>query len=206
MNGRYILLGMEKITKGQKTKLQILQKSNQLFSEKGFDATGVDEIVGSLNLTSGVFYNYFSSKAELLQNVLDLKIQKSKELLLVAQEKESALMWVQRVLKIYLSPQHRDSLSQSCPVTTLSQELIKLNVHQATGLAEYTKEFAEILNRRLMMLSPNNQGKATSIMSLCVGALILSRLESDLSKSDRILSEAYLSAMSMIEKRELYVG
>lgn len=197
---------MEKITKGQKTKLQILQKSDQLFSEKGYSATGVDEIVGSLNLTSGVFYNYFSSKAELLQQVVDQKIQKSKELLLVAQEKESAMMWIQRILKIYLSPQHRDSLAQSCPVTTLSQELIKLNVHHSTGLAEYTQEFATILSRRLMMLSSKNEGKAFSIMSLCVGALILSRLERDVLKSDQILIEAYQSALSLIEKREVHVS
>ncbi len=197
---------MEKITKGQKTKLQILQKSDQLFSEKGYSATGVDEIVGSLNLTSGVFYNYFPSKAELLQQVVDQKIQKSKEMLLVAQEKESAMMWVQRVLKIYLSPQHRDSLAQSCPVTTLSQELIKLNVHHSTGLAEYTQDFAAILNRRLMMLNPKNEGKAFSIMSLCVGALILSRLERDMTKSDLILTEAYNSALSLIEKRDSHVG
>jgi TetR/AcrR family transcriptional repressor of nem operon len=197
---------MEKITKGQKTKLQILQKSNQLFSEKGYNATGVDEIVGSLNLTSGVFYNYFSSKAELLQQVVDQKIQKSKELLLVAQEKESAMMWIQRILKIYLSPQHRDALSQSCPLTTLSQELIKLNAHLSSGLVEYTHEFAVILNRRLMILNPKNEGKAFSIMSLCVGALILSRLERDPLKSDQILNEAYNSALSLIEKRDVYVG
>lgn len=196
---------MEKITKGQKTKLQILERSNHLFSEKGYASTGVDEIVGSLNLSSGVFYNHFSSKAELLQAVIDLKIQRSKEVLLVAQEKESAMMWIQRILKDYLSSQHRDGISQSCPVTTLSQELIKLNVHQSTGLGNYTREFTEILNRRLMILSPKNEGKAVAMMSLCVGALILARLECDVIKSDQILFEAYRTALGMIEKRDLNV-
>lgn len=194
---------MEKITKGQKTKLDILRRSDQLFSEKGYDATGVDEIVGSLNLTSGVFYNYFSSKSELLQDVVQFKVQRSKEVLLVAQEKESATMWVQRFLKMYLSPEHRDGLSQSCPVTTLSQELIKLNVHQKSGLTEYSKEFAEILNRRLIMISPKNQGKASSMIGLCVGSLILARLESDPNKSNQILTEAYVAALKMIETRDV---
>lgn len=196
-------MDMEKITKGQKTKLDILRRSDQLFSEKGYDATGVDEIVGSLNLTSGVFYNYFSSKSELLQDVVQFKVQRSKEVLLVAQEKESATMWVQRFLKMYLSPEHRDGLSQSCPVTTLSQELIKLNVHQKSGLTEYSKEFAEILNRRLIMISPKNQGKASSMIGLCVGSLILARLESDPNKSNQILTEAYVAALKMIETRDV---
>ncbi len=196
----------EKITKGQKTKELILKKANQLFSEKGFDATGVDEIVGSLNLTSGVFYNYFSSKNELLKNVVDIKIQRTKELLLVTESKQSAIEWVQKVLKIYLSVEHRDAIHQSCPITTLSQELIKLNLHESTGLSEYTKEFAEILNRRLMMISPANAGLANAIMSLCIGALILSRLEKENEKSVKILNDAYQAAIKLIEQRRPHVS
>ncbi len=197
---------IEKITKGQKTKELILKKANQLFSEKGFDATGVDEIVGSLNLTSGVFYNYFSSKNELLKNVVDIKIQRTKELLLVTEAKQSAIEWVQKVLKIYLSVEHRDAIHQSCPITTLSQELIKLNLHESTGLSEYTKEFAEILNRRLMMISPANAGLANAIMSLCIGALILSRLEKENEKSVKILNDAYQAAIKLIEQRRPHVS
>ncbi len=197
---------VERITKGQKTKELILKKANQLFSEKGFDATGVDEIVGSLNLTSGVFYNYFNSKNDLLKYIVELKIQRSKELLLVTEAKESAIDWVQKVLKIYLSVDHRDAISQSCPVTTLAQELIKLNLHVSMGLSEYTKEFSEILNRRLMMISPANAGLASAIMSLCIGALILSRLETDNEKSLKILKDAYLAAIKLIEQRRSNVS
>lgn len=196
----------EKITKGQKTKQLILKRANQLFSEKGFDATGVDDIVGSLNLTSGVFYNYFSSKNELLKNVVDIKIQRTKELLLVTEAKQSAIEWVQKVLKIYLSVEHRDAVHQSCPATTLSQELIKLNLHESTGLSEYTKEFAEILNRRLLMISQLNAGKANAIMSLCVGALILSRIEKENEKSAKILNDAYQAAIKLIEQRRPHVS
>jgi TetR/AcrR family transcriptional regulator, transcriptional repressor for nem operon len=207
MNDRYILFVMnEKITKGQKTKELILKKANQLFSEKGFDATGVDEIVGSLNLTSGVFYNYFGSKNQLLKHVVDLKIQRSKDLLLVTEEKQSAISWVQKILTIYLSVEHRDAIQQSCPITTLSQELIKLNLHQSTGLSEYTKDFAEILNRRLMMISSANTGLANAVMSLCIGALILSRLESQNEKSLKILNDAYHAALKLIEQRRSHVS
>ena len=72
--------------------------------------------------------------------------------------------------------------------------------------AFYTNDFSVVLNRRLMMLSPKNEGKASSMMSLCIGALILSRLESDLEKSNEILNQAYRSALSLIEKRDLNVA
>ncbi len=192
---------IEKITKGQKTKQEILKKANQLFSEKGFDATGVDDIVRSLGLSSGVFYNHFESKTALLKQVVEGKIQKSRELLLDVQAKESASEWISRALKTYLSKQHKESTHQSCPLTTLSQELIKLNLHHQTGLSQYTNEFFEILNRRLMMMNPLNAGKANSIMSLCIGAITLARLEKDESKAQAILNDCYQSALMLIERR-----
>lgn len=192
---------LEKITKGQKTKYEILKKANQLFSEKGFDATGVDDIVRSLGLSSGVFYNHFESKIDLLKQVVENKILKSRELLLDVQPKESASEWVGRALKIYLSKQHKDSVRQSCPLTTLSQELIKLNLHHQMGLSNYTSEFFQILNRRLLMMNPLNTGKANSIMSMCVGALMLARLEKDEQKSLAILKDCYQSCLMLIERR-----
>ncbi len=197
---------IRRVTKGQKTKQDILKKANQLFSENGYDATGVDQIVGELNLSSGVFYNYFESKSDLFKQVIEFKISKSKELLLVAQNKESAVSWIQRVLKLYLSEEHKNSVQKSCPVTTLSQELIKLDLHVSMGLSQYTKEFSEILNRRLLMIHPNNVGKANVIISLCIGALTMARLESDVNKSKQILNEALAAALKMIEQRGHHVA
>jgi TetR/AcrR family transcriptional repressor of nem operon len=198
--------GQQRITKGQKTKQDILKKANQLFSEKGFDATGIDQIVGELSLSAGVFYNYFNSKLDLLSQVLNFKILRSKESLLALRDKESAADWVQRVLKIYLSVEHKNSIQNSCPMTTLSQELIKLNVHSLTGLAQYTKEFTEILNRRLIMIHPHNFGKANAIMGLCIGAISMARLEADINKSKEILNDALVAALGMIEHRGTHVA
>ncbi len=207
MNDRSIFISMiEKITKGQKTKSEILKKANELFSIKGYESTGVDEIALAANISSGVFYNYFNSKSELLKQVVEIKIERSKELLLVVQHKESANDWILRILKMYLSTEHRDLVHKSCPMTTLSQELVKLNLHNSVGLTAYGKEFAEILNRRLLMISSKNVGLASSVMSLCVGAVQLARLESDSMKSSQILNDAYTTATGLIQKRGTDAG
>lgn len=190
------------LTKGQLTQNKLLQEANRQFSQKGYDATGVDSIVEALGLTSGVFYAHFSSKKDLLTKILQIKIQRSRERLITPLEKESAADWLKRALKTYLSIEHRDALQSSCPMTTLSQELMKLNLETVTGLEAYSREFAEVLNRRLMMMSHQNQGKATAIMSLCLGAITLARLEKDVSRSNKILSEAYEAALSLVELRK----
>lgn len=49
----------------------ILSAARQVFSDLGFDATTVRDIVRRTGLASGTFYNYFRSKEEVFEAVLD---------------------------------------------------------------------------------------------------------------------------------------
>lgn len=192
---------MSKYKKSETTQRRILETANKLFSECGYQNTGIDEIAGAIGMTSGVVYSQFKSKSEVFNAMMQNKIERSQETLLVVQQKESAHHWIQRALRIYLSSAHRDSKSESCPLTTLSTEIIQLGLQKSTGLLDYTRQFAEVLQRRLLIISPENKDKAHAIMSLCVGAIILSRLEKDQEKSQIILDQAYTSALSMVVTR-----
>lgn len=50
-------------------KEQITQQSIQLFEEKGFSQTSIQDIVDALHVTKGTFYYYFSSKEQLLMDI-----------------------------------------------------------------------------------------------------------------------------------------
>ena len=50
-------------------KEQITNQSIQLFEEKGFSQTSIQDIVDALNVTKGTFYYYFSSKEQLLMDI-----------------------------------------------------------------------------------------------------------------------------------------
>jgi AcrR family transcriptional regulator len=50
---------------------QILQAAEDLFFEKGFDATGVDAIAERAGITGGAIYRHFSSKDEILGVLFD---------------------------------------------------------------------------------------------------------------------------------------
>lgn len=189
----------ENFKKGQLTKMKLVEMAQKLFAENGYQQTGVDSIADSLGLTSGVFYTHFKSKIELLKKALEYKINFSKDFLLTSKNQESASDWVKRILKVYLSKDHRDSLAKACPLTTMSQELIKLKISEQVALAEYTQEFADYLQQKLLTISHQNQDKARPLISLCVGAVQLSRLETDPIKSNQILNQAYHAALAMIQ-------
>lgn len=52
--------------KGKKTKQKILNCALQLFKENGYYNVSVDEIVAKAKSSKGAFYNYFTSKDELV--------------------------------------------------------------------------------------------------------------------------------------------
>jgi AcrR family transcriptional regulator len=69
------------------TKSRILAISEELFADKGFDDTGIDEIAKKVGIAKSVIYYHFKNKDEILHTMyqnfitelLDLKVQKAYE-------------------------------------------------------------------------------------------------------------------------------
>lgn len=60
----------EKKTRRRK---EIVQAAWELFGEKGFDATTIDDMTERAGLSHGTFYLYFSSKEDILRHLGDRK-------------------------------------------------------------------------------------------------------------------------------------
>lgn len=53
------------LTKGERTRLRLLEAAERIFGEKGFHATSVTEIAQEADVANGTFYVYFPSKTDL---------------------------------------------------------------------------------------------------------------------------------------------
>jgi len=62
---------MEKKTRGEQTREEIIQAAARLFSLHGFFATGLMEILEGASISKGAFYHHFKSKEDLAIAVLD---------------------------------------------------------------------------------------------------------------------------------------
>ncbi|OJJ19054.1 hypothetical protein BKI52_19740 [marine bacterium AO1-C] len=60
----------------QERKEEILQVALRLFGEKGYEATSIDMIAKTANISKGLVYNYFENKQKLLETVLDMFFEK----------------------------------------------------------------------------------------------------------------------------------
>jgi len=59
------------VTKGVQTKQNIINKSLQLFSVKGYYNTSINDILEATGLTKGGLYGHFKSKEEIWYAVYD---------------------------------------------------------------------------------------------------------------------------------------
>ncbi|MCK5312951.1 MAG: TetR/AcrR family transcriptional regulator [Desulfobacteraceae bacterium] len=67
---------MTRITKNpEERKNEIIKTAQKLFIEKGFIKTKVNSIVKSIGVSQGVFYYYFSSKDEIIDEIVDRYIK-----------------------------------------------------------------------------------------------------------------------------------
>lgn len=64
------------------TRQRILDAAKQVFIEKGFDRTTIDDVVAASGLSVGAIYNYFRNKDELIRVTIDEGSRRDTEALL----------------------------------------------------------------------------------------------------------------------------
>ena len=68
------------------TREKIMDAAQKLFSARGFDATGVMDIVSAVGMSAGTFYIYFKDKGELFHKVAERSIENLRNHLLTLRQ------------------------------------------------------------------------------------------------------------------------
>ncbi|WP_077622997.1 TetR/AcrR family transcriptional regulator [Sediminibacillus massiliensis] len=89
---------------------QILDAAHQLFVEKGFSTTSIQDILDKAGIAKGTFYNYFDSKnaclRAILQSVTEEIDQKRRELALNTEKSREDIFIKQVAVRIDMNRQH----------------------------------------------------------------------------------------------------
>ncbi len=83
------------------TRNKIIQAARWLFDEQGFDATSVEQIVTRAKVAKGTFYQYYTTKVEVLTDVVrDEGAMKFKAALEAMENGEDALETLERFIEV----------------------------------------------------------------------------------------------------------
>ncbi|WP_033826452.1 TetR/AcrR family transcriptional regulator [Bacillus andreraoultii] len=81
-------------------KKQVILKAHQLFIDKGFHATSINDILEYSGISKGTFYNYFSSKNELLMELFKInytQLEKKRNELLIGQDPSDINIFIKQI-------------------------------------------------------------------------------------------------------------
>lgn len=156
-----------------KNRSAILNSANALFREKGPDAVGVTGLMKRAGFTQGGFYNHFTSKDALVNDVVAMAMDAGLQDLEKQLGSGDDLTAVTGQVEFYLSPEHRDDIEHGCPISGLAHDVRRMGNETQATFAKGLRSAIEEVRKHLG--EDADEGKAAAIYSQLVGGLILAR-------------------------------
>ena len=173
----------------EENRKKVIDVASRLFREHGFEGIGLKDLMEGAGLTHGAFYKQFASKD-------DLAAQASRRALegafgrcatAAAANPQDPLG---AVIAFYLSMGHRGERMDGCPVVALGSDAARQGADVKASFEAGIREYLEMLGSWVGEAGgeePN--GKAMSVLSTMIGAVLLSR-----AVNDPDLAQAFLEA------------
>lgn len=177
------------------TRERILESAMRLFQELGIDAVGLARIMTDAGLTVGTFYTHFKSKEALLQEAMARSLQARHEELARSLRDGN----VEKAVRSYLSPEHRDAPGGGCPVATLAPEIARHARATRVALTAHLEPSLDDIARCLSIQRGKevSRADATAFFGLLVGTLQLARATSNSAESGAILQAGVGAALRL---------
>ncbi len=178
------------------TRQRILETAGRRLKADGIDGSGVATLMADAGLTNGAFYAHFSSKEDLIANVVADQIGNQARSI---SELPPGRAGLRGFVQHYLSAEHRDDPGLGCPAAALLDEIGRC---PAGAKDAYTEGVRVILDQIAVRLSPRNpqgaRGKALALYTMAVGTMQLSRAMSDRALADEVLECGLENALALL--------
>jgi AcrR family transcriptional regulator len=183
----------------QATRQRILEAAGRRFKQDGIDGAGVAAVMSEAGLTNGAFYGHFTSKEDLVANVLADQLRAQRQGL-DAQPSDRA--GLEAFIRSYLSPQHRDQCADGCPSAALLDEIAR---RPAATRQVFTDELTAVIDDIASRLDPTDveaaRTDALTLFGLMIGTLQLARALTDRPLSDQLLARGLETASKLLNDR-----
>ena len=187
-------------SKGRKqaTRQRILEAAGRRFKQDGIDGAGVATVMSDAGLTNGAFYAHFSSKEDLVANVLADQLRAQRQSIDTESPNRAGL---EAFVRSYLSPEHRDQFGDGCPSAALLDEIARRPTETRDV---FTAEVMGVVDDIASRLDPTDveaaRAGALTVFGLMVGTLQLARTLTDRDLSDRVLARGVQTALRLLDE------
>ena len=183
----------------QATRQRIVEAAGRRFKHDGIDGAGVAALMSDAGLTNGAFYGHFTSKEDLVANVLADQLRAQRHSLDAEPSDRAGL---EAFIRSYLSPQHRDQAADGCPSAALLDEIAR---RPAATRQVFTDELMAEIDDIAARLDPTDadaaRTDALTVFGMMIGTLQLARALTDRDLSDQLLARGVETALKLLDDR-----
>jgi AcrR family transcriptional regulator len=119
------LIGKDKReVQGEATRLALTTAARELFGERGYAATSIDEVASRAGVTKGAFYHHYGGKADLFQEVYEQVMREVSD----------------KVVSVFLEPDHWTALTSGCQLmidAQLDPAVRRIALHDARSVLSW---------------------------------------------------------------------
>jgi TetR/AcrR family transcriptional repressor of nem operon len=181
------------------TRQRIVEAAGRRFKQDGIEGAGVAAVMSDAGLTNGAFYGHFTSKEDLVANVLADQLRAQRHSL---DSQPSDRAGLEAFIRSYLSPQHRDQCADGCPSAALLDEIAR---RPAATRQVLTDDLMGSIDDIASRLDPTDaqaaRTGALTVFGLMVGTLQLARALTDRDLSDQLLARGVETALKLLDNR-----
>lgn len=178
---------------------RILEVAAAQLRELGLDGVSIGDLMKAVDLTHGGFYGHFASRDDLVAAALD-KALTDGEASAIRSSSAKGKRTLKSVANSYLSKVHRDNPDSGCAVAALSGDVARSNDQNRGIMSKHLARYFD--NMQNVMGDTGSRELAISLMCMMVGAVTLSRVTTDASRSDEILQAARKSILRLGEEKQ----
>ncbi|MFI6309835.1 TetR family transcriptional regulator [Nocardia fusca] len=179
------------------TRRRIIEAAGRRFKRDGLDGSGIATLMKDAGLTNGAFYAHFESKDDLIANAVTDQLDKLRAGINAQVGDRAGL---DRFVRSYLSPAHRDNLEDGCPSAALLDEIGRC---ANPARDAYTTGLSAIVDDIAALLAPHDPAsarvKVLSVFAMMAGTLQLSRALSDRQLADELLERGVRDVLAIVD-------
>ena len=178
------------------TRQRITEAAGRRFKRDGIDGSGIATLMKDAGLTNGAFYAHFESKDDLVATIVADQLHGQGEWI---RQTATDGAGIERIVREYLSPAHRDSPEDGCPSAALLDEIGRCSdaIRQA-----YTDGVLSFIDAIAAVLAPDDpesvRARTLGVYAQLVGTMQLSRALTDKRLADEILEQGVQNALAAL--------
>jgi TetR/AcrR family transcriptional repressor of nem operon len=171
------------LTKGARTRQQIVEAAASIFNQRGYEGSTFSELMEATGLEKGGIYRHFSGKEELAGEAFDYMWQTARDLRLTGLNGLTGVTWLKAYISNFVN--NRSPVAGGCPILNTAIDaddgnpMLRMKVTKA--LKSWRCRLRTVIENGMesgeIRPGVDARAAATLIVATLEGALMMSRIE-----------------------------